>query len=147
MAVLERGGDVWVAEGGQSDLTADVVRSVAAAMPSVDLRSRIHVVQHSVLNERRTTVDDLVFLRSTVDYIKIDDGNYGNATAKLRQQDDDFVQAARSGSLSAAWNAAFEYLDPAQTLDFSDTVELLHIVGIGRDTIADPEDFADYFID
>lgn len=147
MAVLERGGDVWVAEGGQSDLTADVVRSVATAMPSVDLGSRIHVVQHSVVNERRTTVDDLAFLRSTVDYIKIDDGNYDNATAKLRQQDDDFVQTARSGSLSAAWNAAFDYLDPAQTLDFSDTVELLHIVGIDRDTIADPEDFADYFID
>ncbi|MEL6981737.1 MAG: hypothetical protein AAFO29_04870, partial [Actinomycetota bacterium] len=147
VSVIQRGGDVWVAEGGPSEYTADVIRGVAAALPAADLGTRIHVVQHSGSNERNTVNTDLDYLKATIDYIKIDDGNHTNGTADLRQQDNDFVESARSGSFASAWNAAFNYLDPTETLDFSDTVGLLHIVGVGPDVVADPKDFADTFID
>ena len=48
---LLNGGDIWVAEGGQSDFTAAVVRSIRNSNPGINTRTRIHVVQHSVWNE------------------------------------------------------------------------------------------------
>ncbi len=143
---IAEGNEVWVAEGGQSDYTADVIRAVAAALPTVDLDNRIHVVQHSLANERRTSSNDFAYLLATIDYIKIDDGNEDNATANLNRFDEDFIEAALDGPFASAWSAAFNYLDPYQSLDFSDTVEVLHIVGVGRDQVADPEDFADTFM-
>ncbi len=140
------GNEVWVAEGGQSDYTADVIMAVAASLPSVDLGNRIHVVQHSVANERRTSPNDLAYLFATIDYIKIDDGNEDNATANLNRFDEDFIEAALDGPFASAWSEAFNYLDPYPNLDFSDTVEVLHIVGVDRDVVADPEDFADTFM-
>ena len=38
---------------------------------------------------------------------------------------------------------AFDYLTPGEKLDFSDTVELMHIVGLGE--IRDVDEFGDYF--
>ncbi len=140
------GDEVWVAEGGQSDYTADVVREVAEALPSVDLGNRIHVVQHSLANERKTSWNDLSYLLTTIDYIKIDDGNDDNATADLNRFDEHFIDAALDGPFAPAWSAAFDYLDPYHDLDFSDTVEVLHIIGVGRNIVADPEDFADSFM-
>lgn len=140
------GDEVWVAEGGQSDYTADVVREVAAALPTVDLSNRIHVVQHSLANEQKTSSSDLIYLIRTIDYIKIDDGNENNATANLNRFDRDFIDAALSGPFASAWSEAFNYLDPFENLDFSDTVEVLHIIGVGRNIVADPGDFADTFM-
>ncbi len=145
-SVLRAGGDVWVAEGGQSDLTADVMRRVAQSLPSVDLGSRVHVVQHSNWNQRYTTDADLDYVRNNSDYIKIADGNLANSTADLSGKNASFVSAARNGRFASAWNVAFAYLDPNHKLDFSDTVEVLHIVGVGTDQVADVGDFADYFI-
>lgn len=140
------GDEVWVAEGGQSDYTADVVRAVAVILPDIDLSNRIHVVQHSSANEHRTSFRDLAYLQTTVRYRRIDNGNWDNGTADLNQRDADFVEAALSGPFASAWAEAFDYLDPDQNLDFSDTVEVLHIVGIDRSLVADPGDFADYFM-
>jgi len=140
------GDEVWVAEGGQSDYTADVVRAVAQSLPAVDLGNRIHVVQHSAANELKTSSSDLSYLRGTIDYIKIDDGNENNATANLNSFDRGFIDAALAGPFASAWSEAFDYLDPFPGLDFSDTVEVLHIIGVGRNTVADPGDFADTFM-
>jgi len=36
-------------------------------------------------------------------------------------------------------------LTPGEKLDFSDTVELMHIVGLGVGEIRDVDEFGDYF--
>lgn len=145
--VLVNGGDIWVAEGGQSDFTADVVRSIQNTNPGINTRNRIHVVQHSVWNEEQSNQGDLNYSRANTDYTRIADGNGVNATADLNQRSDSFVALARASQFGAAWNAAFNYLNPNNKLDFSDTVELLHILDIGTDRIATVNDFAAVFID
>lgn len=128
--VLAAGGDVWVKEGGQSDLTAEVVKAIKQKMPDVDTRLRIHVVQHAGWNERMTTDAALDYVQAETDYIKI-----GNANKYLHREGGDaaFEAAARNHErFGAAWAAAFEYYPPSHNLDFSDTGELLHILGFGE---------------
>ena len=147
-AVLGAGGTVWVAEGGQADFTAAVVRQIQQLHSEFDTRQRIRVVQHSQWNEDHATPADLSFVQSNTRYIRIDDGNNPNGTADLRfesHNNGDFVARARSGRYANEWNAAFNYLSPSDKLDFSDTVELLHILGIDRSQIADVNDFGDFF--
>ena len=147
-AVLGAGGTIWVAEGGQADFTAAVVRQIQQLHTEFDTRQRIRVVQHSQWNEDHATPSDLSFVQSNTRYIRIDDGNNPNGTADLRfesHNNGDFVARARSGRYANEWNAAFNYLSPSDKLDFSDTVELLHILGIGRTQIADVNDFGDFF--
>ncbi|MDB3936453.1 hypothetical protein N9383_07055 [Granulosicoccus sp.] len=56
-----------------------------------------------------------------------------------------FVNAALQSTFASAWTAAFDYLDPINTkLDFSDTVELLFI--IGDDDTETVDDFADRYL-
>ena len=138
-SVIANGGRVWVAEGGQSDFTADVVRRISAQYGSVNLK-RIHVIQHSAgrtaYNEKFTRSSNLNYLKNKVSYKAIPTGNIGgNGSADLNTQSDYFVRVARSGRFGAEWNAAFNYLKPDCSkrterckLDFSDTVELLYIV-------------------
>jgi len=133
--VLESGGDVWVKEGGQSDITAAVVRRIRAAMPGVETATRIHVVQHSVWNERHTTQEALDYTRTQTHYIKIRDAN---AYLNIKGGDAAFEKAALAHPVfGPAWKAAFAYYDPKTRLDFSDTGELLHILGLGEIGIAE----------
>ena len=143
-ATLANGRDVWVAEGGPSDFTARVLERLRVAFPSVD-RRRVHVVQHSTgsrgFNERETRSSNLALVKRATDYIAIPNGNIaGNGTADFNERSSFFVSAARDSRFASEWNAAFRYLNPAQRLDFSDTVELLYIVGDGDTRTAD--DFA-----
>ena len=130
---LRADGDVWVKEGGQSDVTADVVRKLKVAMPDLDTTRRIHVVQHANWNEQATTDEDLAYTKRNTHYIRIRDANrYLN---KLRG-DAKFVSSATSHPLfGTSWKAAFAYYDPNRRLDFSDTGELLHILGLGEMSI------------
>ncbi len=146
LQTLNSGADVWVAEGGQSDLTASIVRQIQQALPGVDTNSRIHVVQHSDWNEVHADQSDLGYVRSNTDYMRIEDGNFANATADLNQQSQTFVDAVLASQYATAWRAAFTYLSPGSKLDFSDAVELLHIVGVGPDQVRTPDDFAARFI-
>ncbi len=146
---LRGGGDVWVAEGGQSDLSADVVRELKSRnIPGFASTSDIHIVQHSEWNERMTEDGDLAYVRAETDYSKIEDGNDVNATADLNLEDyrGPFTGAALGGPHAAGWRAAFDYYSPNQRLDFSDTVELLHILGVGKDDVSTINDFAGYFL-
>ena len=144
---LLNGGDIWVAEGGQADFTSDVVRHIKNTNPGINTNNRIHVVQHSLWNEQQSDQGDLNYARANTDYIRIADGNGVNATADLNQKSASFVALARASQHGAAWNAAFQYLNPDNKLDFSDTVELLHILGIGKDRIATVNDFGAVFLD
>ena len=140
-------GDIWIAEGGQSDFSADVVRELLDRMPGLDTEARIHLVQHSGWNEDQTNNGDLAFVQRVTDYTKIDSGNAVNDTADLNEANyrGPFIDAALESETGAGWAAALEYLPPSHKLDFSDTTELLHILGIGKDQVATVDDFAEMF--
>ena len=143
---LRAGADVWVAEGGQSDFTASLVRRIQQDLPGIDTRNRIHVIQHSDWNEVHADQQELDYTRNNTDYIRIEDGNFANSTADLNQQSQAFVDTVLASQYASAWQAAFDYLSPGEKLDFSDAVELLHIVGVGLDQVRTPDDFAARFI-
>jgi hypothetical protein len=127
---LRGGGDVWVKEGGQSDATADVVRTIREQAPDIATVERIHVVQHSDWNEEQTADADLAYTREHTDYIRIRDANaYLNIEGGNRA-----FEAAAAGDpvYGPVWQAAFAYYDPGERLDFSDTGELMHILGLGE---------------
>ena len=128
--VLKAGGDVWVKEGGQSDITADVVRALKKGWPDLDTKARIHVVQHSRWNEEQTGVAALDYARQHTHYIRIRDAN---TYLNVKGGDKPFVEAARRHpKFGPSWRAAFAYYAPEERLDFSDTGELLHILGLGE---------------
>jgi hypothetical protein len=138
---LAAGGDVYVKEGGQSDITAAVVKLLRKEHPQIATRQRIHVVQHSDWNEDQTTREALEYVKENTHYIRIADAN---AYLNVKGGDAAFEKAATAHPVfGAAWQAAFEYYPPAQRLDFSDTGELLHILGLGEMGI---EDFRQRFL-
>ncbi len=129
-SALNSGGDVWIKEGGQSDLTAQVVRKIKRQHPALQTTKRIHLIQHSRWNENKTTERDLNYVKANTHYIKIPDAN---RYLRVDGGDANFVAAAINHSeYGKFWRAAFEYYDPKTRLDFSDTGELLHILGIGE---------------
>lgn len=141
-AVLRNGGDVWVKEGGQSDITAEVVKRIRRHLGDLDTARRIHVVQHSDWNENQTTDEALAYTRTHTDYIRIRDAN---RFLNVKGGDDAFERAARRHPIfGAAWEAAFAYYNPKQRLDFSDTGELMHILGLGEMGI---DEFRKRFLD
>lgn len=142
---IEDGGVVWVAEGGASDFTAEVIREIQRRRPGLDTKAVIQVIQHNQSNETNTAVEDLEFVMDNSTYVRLQDGNSDNDTANLNQTSAGFEADALSGRHGEAWAAAFEYL-AADSLDFSDLVEVLHILGIGTDEVANPGDFAERFI-
>ena len=130
LAMLEAGGDVWVKEGGQSDLTADVLRIIRDEHKDIDTTRRIHVVQHSKWNEKQATAADLAYTKQQTDYIRIKDANrYLNK----KGGDEKFEAAALAHPMfGPSWKAAFEYYPPSKRLDFSDTGELMRILELGE---------------
>lgn len=131
--ILKAGGDVWVKEGGQSDITAAVVAQIKKQLPELETNTRIHVVQHSDWNEDQTTDAALAYTRNHTDYIKIRDANnYLNIKGGNREFEKSALAHPRFGQV---WQAAFTYYNPRQRLDFSDTGELMHILGLGEMSI------------
>ena len=148
LTTIQNGGRVFVAEGGQADTSlgaAEYVRDNGGDP------SKIKIVQHSNWNIDQYSdgvLDALVDLG--VEHVKIDDGNFSNNTADLKETDSsvsNFVNTALNSKWSNAWEAAFDYLSPTKKLDFSDTVEALHILGVSLDEVADTNDFANFFLD
>lgn len=129
LRTLDAGGDIWIKEGGQSDVSAAVLGRVRQQRPALDTTARIHIVQHSNWNEKQTTPADLAFVKTHTDYIRIPDANaYLNRKGGCPRFVAAAVEHPRFGS---AWQAAFAYYDPAHRLDFSDTGALMRIVGLG----------------
>ena len=167
---LSNGGDLWIAEGGPADFTSAVLRSIESTVRDCNWEARIHVIQHSATNETNTgrllddqRTDDLAYVRANTDYHKIDDGNAPNGTADLHAnnattaQNSAFIDLALSGASRVEWQAGFQFLGPGTDsnapvgnsggkLDFSDTVELLHILQVPTTQVSDWNDFArEYF--
>lgn len=145
LEAIENGGQVWVAEGGAADFTAEVIDQIQQQQPNLDTVATIQVVQHNESNESRSSDEDLEFVRDNSTYVRVQDGNQPNMTADLFQTSAGFKDAATSGPNGDAWSVAFGYR-PMSEVDFSDLVEVFYILGIGTDQIADPGDFADFYL-
>ncbi len=145
VATTDSGGDIWVAEGGVSDFTAEVLREVQQRRPELDTKSRVHVVHHIGRNIDTTQPDDLALIVAATDFIQIDDGNSNNGTADLYMPSAGFEAATAQSTFSAGWAAAFEAM-PAAELDFSDTVTALYLLGVNKDQVATTDDFLRLFL-
>jgi hypothetical protein len=88
-------------------------------------KKRIHVVQHSGINEWFTWLRALRYTRNETDYRRVGDAN---AYLNVAGGDDAFESAATSHAIfGPVWTTSFEYYDPQSRLDFSDTGALLHL--------------------
>jgi hypothetical protein len=156
-----------VKEGGPSDFTADVLHRIqnAYGLSGKKTKKYVHVIQHgpakNALNEVYTNRKNLAFVKKNTHYIKMANGNIaGNGTAGLKNSNKKIIKKfmkAATSSKPKAWNAAFRYFQPLKNgnsnrarwkyhyLDFSDTVELLRIMGIGTKKVANVCDFAKVF--
>lgn len=184
---LQKGGHVWVAEGGPSDFTAHVLKYMKNRLDyQFKQPRRIHVIQHGAkpcsnpknfrLNEKWTVPSNLGYVQNNTDYQIIGNGNCSQKndvflpTANFRSTDKTFNKtfktAAAKSINAAAWSSAFKYWDPVNSgnnealkitdgdtitypwaaLDFSDTVELMRILGIGINKVNDCKDFLNVFI-
>jgi len=140
--ILQNGGHVWVAEGGQSDITSDWLNALIADGVSASLvKSNVHVVQHSNWNYDMTDDDKAANMEAKSDYIKIADGNYDNWTPNYKTYDTGYLpQALNSPNLHARalWTESKRVTDQISEdgpvsnggVDYSDTVEVWYILEI-----------------
>lgn len=158
-ATLAAQGDIWIAEAGQSDFSARLVKAVQNELPEVNTAQRIHVVQHSDWNENVTSPESLLFIKQNTDYQKIPDGNaVNNGTPGFRSPDyTAWYKKVRDPELTGIWQLAItlgntyngadgRYNNEAIAaggLDFSDLSEVCWILGI--EDIKDTEHFFDRF--
>lgn len=75
LSTLEDQGDIWIAEAGQSDFTAEIIKSIKFDSPGIKISERIHVIQHSDWNEKSMSRINLEYVKNHSDYEKIPDGN------------------------------------------------------------------------
>ncbi|WPR73361.1 hypothetical protein [Algoriphagus sp. NG3] len=157
--VLHKDGEIWIAEAGQSDFTAKLVKVIQAELPKIDVSQRIHVVQHSDWNEKVTSSESLTFVKATTDYHKIADGNaVGNGTPGFQIPEyTGWENKITDPELLEIWVLAVEigleyngkdgrYNNEAVAsggLDFSDLSEVCYIFGIQNIKDA-PEFFEEY---
>lgn len=156
---LNDGGSIWIADAGQSDFSAALIRNIQELVPESTVRDRVHIVQHADWNEEVTTPEDLAFVKESASYQKIPDGNaVGNGSPGFRSKTavswQEYVSDVR---LTEIWTTAIEianeyngadgrYLNEAIRdggLDFSDVAETAWIFGFSG--LADANDFFEEF--
>lgn len=152
---LNSQGDIWIAEAGQSDFTAELVKALQTEWPKLNTLKRIHVVQHSDWNEKSTSPESLEFVKNNTDYHKIPDGNtVGNGTPGFHDAGYTYWnEKIENPKLNNIWQLATDlsnkfngkegrYNNPAIAaggLDFSDLSEVCWILGV--QDIKDTEQF------
>lgn len=155
ISTLNNEGDIWIAEAGQSDFTAKVIKSIHKDLPKLNISKRIHLIQHSKWNEESTSPESLQFVKENIDYIKIPDGNIvGNGTPGFQDSEFKYSDNKMSNTeLNKIWKLAIKlsntyngkderYNNKAISdggLDFSDLSEVCWILGIND--IKDTEHF------
>jgi len=155
IAILKNHGDVWIAEAGQSDFSAELAKAIQTDLPDLNISQRIHIVQHSDWNEEVTSPASLDFVKKNIDYQKIPDGNQvGNGTPGFRSPEyTKWKDKIRNPKLIETWQLAIDlsnryngkegrYLNEAIAaggLDFSDLSEVCWILGLQE--IKDTEHF------
>jgi len=153
--ILETQGDIWIAEAGQSDFTAKLIKAIQSDLPGLSVSQRIHVVQHSDWNENSTSPESLQFVKKNTDYQKIPDGNaVGNGTPGFRSPEyTQWKKKISNPKLIGIWQLATDLSNKyngkegrynneaisAGGLDFSDLSEVCWILGL--QDIIDTEQF------
>jgi len=156
---LKRGGDIWIAEAGQSDFSAALIKNVETTLPQVNIGTRIHVVQHSAWNESSTSPENLVYVKEHATYHKIPDGNaVGNGSPGFRVEEPlDWRNQITAPRLVHIWELALgianhyngrdnRYTNAAIAsggMDFSDVSETCWIFGF--DQLENAEQFFEAF--
>ena len=159
LKTLTDGGTIWIAEAGQSDFSAALLRRIQILMPGAELKEHVHIVQHSDWNEESTTAEDLAFVKESASYHKIPDGNaVGNGSPGFRSETAiNWRDQIGNSRLTEIWTTAIgiantyngrdgRYLNEAIEkggLDFSDVAETAWIFGF-RDLV-DANDFFEEF--
>jgi hypothetical protein len=149
---LNSQGDIWIAEAGQSDFSAKLIKAIQNDLPEINTRQRIHLVQHSDWNENSTSPESLKFVKENSDYQKIPDGNaVGNGTPGFRDPGyTRWKDKIKNPRLTEIWQCAIDLSNKyngkegrynneaisAGGLDFSDLSEVCWILGVQdiRDT-------------
>lgn len=158
LETINAGGDIWIADGGQSDFSAALSKAIQSEDPILNVKARIHVVQHSDWNEKVTTPEALTYVQVQTDYNKIPDGNaIGNGTPGFKTETPIDVKAYLTDPhLQAIWELAIDlgqayngkenrYLNKAVAaggLDFSDFSEVCWILGL--EDLEDSEAFFEW---
>lgn len=156
---LEADGDIWIAEAGQSDFTAALIKNVKAELPEISTKRRVHVVQHSEWNESVTTPEYLHYVKGNSSYHKIPDGNAGgNGSPGFRTSEPvEWRSHIREPDLVAIWELAMQIADTYNGkdgrytntaianggFDFSDVSETCWIFGFGK--LTNVEEFFEEF--
>jgi hypothetical protein len=156
---LANQGDIWIAEAGQSDFTARLIKAIQSDFPDILTSQRIHVVQHSDWNEKSTSPESLQFVKKNTDYQKIPDGNVvGNGTPGFRSPEyTQWKNKITNPELIAIWQLAIDISNKyngkegrynneaisAGGLDFSDLSEVCWILKL--QDIKDTEQFFNLF--
>ena len=154
-STLTNGGDIWIAEAGQSDFSAKLVKNIQADLPNVKTSQRIHIVQHSDWNEKVTSPENLQFVKQNTNYHKVADGNVvGNGTPGFRSPEyTGWKNNVKNPRLQEIWQLAVDlgikyngkegrYNNAAVAaggLDFSDLSETCWLLGL--EDIKDAEEF------
>jgi hypothetical protein len=154
-STLANQGDIWIAEAGQSDFTAGLIKAIQSDLPEICISQRIHVVQHSDWNEKSTSPENLQFVKKNTDYQKISDGNVvGNGTPGFRSPEyTQWKNKIANPKLIDIWQLAIDLSNKyngkegrynneaisAGGLDFSDLSEVCWIFGL--QDIKDTEHF------
>jgi hypothetical protein len=153
-------GNIWIADAGQSDFSAELVKAIRSEHLEIDVMKRIHVVQHSSWNEEVTSPDRLQYAKDHTDYQKIPDGNaVGNGTPGFRSPDfTRWREKITDPKLVEIWQLATDIANKyngkegrynneaiaAGGLDFSDLSEVCWILGLKE--IRDMEEFFNLYI-
>lgn len=143
---LSQGGDIWIAEAGQSDFSADLVRNLKKNNPELNTKTRINIIQHADWNEQVTAVQNLAYVKANTNYVKIPDGNsHGNGTPGFVSHKNTIPASVyHNKKLGPIWYKARKiankynavegrYFNPFIAhggLDFSDLSEVCWILGI-----------------
>lgn len=155
LKTLRNDGDIWIAEAGQSDFTARLIKAIQLDLPEINVLKRIHVIQHSDWNEESTSPESFKFVKKHSDYQKIPDGNaVGNGTPGFRDPGYTYwTDKITNPKLIELWQLATDLSNKyngkegrynneaisAGGLDFSDLSEVCWILGIQN--IKDTEQF------
>ncbi len=142
--VLNKGGNIWIADAGQSDFSASLVSKIQKDMKQIDTKNRIHIVQHSNWNEKVTGKENLAFVKTQSHYHKIPDGNaLNNGTPGFNNSNQiDYKKIVEDAAIIAIWDLAVSlantyngaenrYLNKsikAGGMDFSDFCEVHYIL-------------------
>jgi hypothetical protein len=143
-STIQRAGRIFVKEGGESDFTKRVIEQLEKWLANSG--KCVYIVQHSSTNEKNNGPGVLSYVKSKANYIKISDGNppYRKSNWSLNGKTFDFY-GLRS-RWKCAWQLSFDdfklaksycngkgKVEPIQKcVDFSDTHELLYIIGVGN---------------